>query len=70
MTDMLLRLSVADGGCEALITGHIGPKAFGALRVANINIAVGASGTVREALEAFKAGSLKAAEAPDVEGHW
>lgn len=62
--------NVADAGCEVLITGHIGPKAFGALKAGGIKVAVGASGTVQEAVEAFKAGKLKVADTSDVEGHW
>lgn len=57
-------------GAEVVITGHCGPKAFRALRAANIQIVVGANGTVREAVERFKKGELKAAGTPDVEGHW
>jgi hypothetical protein len=33
-------------------------------------VVVGAEGTVAEAVEAFRAGLLKPAEFPDVEGHW
>lgn len=62
--------TVADTGCTAVLTGHCGPKAFRALSAAGIEVLVGASGTVREALEAYRAGSLKAASAADVEGHW
>jgi len=62
--------NVADAGCRALITGHIGPKAFGALKAAGVKISTGASGTVREAIEMFKAGKLKSADSPDVQGHW
>jgi predicted Fe-Mo cluster-binding NifX family protein len=54
----------------ALITGHVGPKAFGALRAGGIQVCPGASGTVEEALAAFEAGQLQAADKPDVEGHW
>lgn len=61
---------VVELGASALITGHAGPKAFAALRAANIAIHIGASGTVAEAIEQFKAGKLQAAEAADVEGHW
>lgn len=55
---------------EAVLTGHVGPKAFTVLKAANIAIYPGASGTVREAIDAFKSGKLQVAQAADVEGHW
>ncbi len=57
-------------GAEVVITGHCGPKAFRTLQAAGIKVAIGAKGTVAEAVEAFKKGELKAAESADVEGHW
>lgn len=61
---------VAGLGAEALLTGHVGPKAFHTLQAAEIAVYAGASGTVREALEAWKANKLAAAAKADVEGHW
>lgn len=55
---------------EAVITGHCGPKAFRTLSAAGIKVFSGAGGTVAEALESFKKGSLQEAEGADVEGHW
>jgi len=57
-------------GAEAVITGHCGPKAYRTLTAAGIGIAVGAEGTVAEAVEAYKNGKLTPADSPDVEGHW
>lgn len=62
--------AVARLGAEAVLTGHVGPKAFAVLRTANIAVYTGAAGTVREAVEAFKAGRFQAAQNADVEGHW
>ncbi len=62
--------TVAEHKAEVLITGHCGPNAFRTLSSAGIKVAVGAEGTVAEALEKFKSGELKAAEGADVEGHW
>ena len=62
--------AIADQGVEALLTGHCGPNAFRALKTAGIRIYVGASGTVSEALEKFKAGALEEAAQADVEGRW
>lgn len=61
---------IVELGAGALVTGHVGPKAFTTLQAGNVEIYMGASGTVAEVLERFKAGQLKAAQAPDVEGHW
>ena len=57
-------------GAEALITGNIGPKAFAALQAGGVVICIGASGTVSEALEQFKAGELEAVAQANVKGHW
>jgi predicted Fe-Mo cluster-binding NifX family protein len=35
-----------------------------------VEIYTGATGTVAEAVELFKAGKLKATQSADVEGHW
>jgi predicted Fe-Mo cluster-binding NifX family protein len=62
--------TVARLGAEAVVTGHVGPKAFAVLDTAGIGVYTGASGTVRDAVEAFKSGKLQAAKAANVEGHW
>lgn len=55
---------------ERLITGNIGPKAYNVLRAGGIEIFTGATGTVREAVEQWKAGKLKSAGEANVAGHW
>lgn len=55
---------------QAVITGHAGPKAFSVLDAGGVAIYTGASGTVRQALEQFKGGTLQKAQSADVEGHW
>ena len=62
--------AVVDLGVEAVITGNVGPKAFAALQAAGVTVYAGASGTVKEAVERFKAGELRPADAANVEGHW
>jgi predicted Fe-Mo cluster-binding NifX family protein len=57
-------------GAEALLTGHCGPNAFKALSAGGIKVFAGAQGTVAEAIEQFKAGTLTPAEDADVQGHW
>jgi len=54
----------------AVLTGHCGPKAFQTLQAANIPVATGAQGTVKEAVEKFNKGEYSYSNSPDVEGHW
>jgi predicted Fe-Mo cluster-binding NifX family protein len=58
---------VADLGAEAVITGHCGPKAFMTLEAAGVGIYQQAKGSVREVIDAFKAGSLTKSVRADVE---
>jgi len=60
---------VADKGVNTVLTGNCGPNAFRTLEAAGIEVVVGAAGTVREAVEAYKAGNLKASGGPNVESH-
>ena len=62
--------TITSKGVKLLITGNIGPKAFGALSAAGIEIVTGAFGTIREAVEKFKRGELKKTGAPTVGGHF
>lgn len=62
--------TVAGSGARVVLTGHCGPKAFTTLSAAGIEIFTGASGTVAQALEKYKAGDFKKTAGADVEGHW
>lgn len=61
---------ISESGAKAVLTGHCGPKAYRVLNAAGVKIYAGASGTVSEAVDAFKSGKLTASTGPDVEGHW
>ena len=61
---------IADLQVEAVITGHVGPKAYSTLQTGGVTVYTDASGTVAHAIEAFKQGSLSSVNAPDVRGHW
>ena len=61
---------VADSGAGVVISGHCGPKAFRTLQAAGVKIFVGATGTVKEAVEKYKAGELTESSSADVDGHW
>jgi len=60
---------VADKDAETVLTGNCGPNAFRTLAAAGIGVVIGATGTVREAVEAYKSGRLKATGGPNVESH-
>lgn len=62
--------NVAATGATAVITGHVGPKAFTALDKGNIKMYLIGGGTVAEALADFKAGKLEIADGADKPGHW
>lgn len=62
--------NVVELGVEAVLTGHVGPKAFATLEAGGVSVYTGASGTVAEAIEEFKAGKLARQQGADVEGHW
>ncbi len=62
--------TILDLNARKLITGHVGPKAFAALQAGGVTVYPVMSGTVAEALEQFKTGSLTPLSAADVEGHW
>ena len=61
--------TVVRAGVGAVLTGHVGPKAFRALHAAGVEVFVGTHGTVRQALHDYRDGLLKRAESHDVEGH-
>ncbi|MFW6107417.1 MAG: NifB/NifX family molybdenum-iron cluster-binding protein [bacterium] len=62
--------TVANAGVQAVLTGNCGPRAFSVLAAANIKVYTGASGTAREAIEAFTAGRLEAAGDASVDAHF
>jgi len=60
----------ANQEAEAVISGDFGPNAYYALQAAGIAMYLyGASATVKEAIERFKAGQLDRVAAPTSQGH-
>ncbi len=62
--------NVVDLGVQAVLTGNMGPKAFSTLQAAGVNVYTGVSGTIKEAIETFKAGTLEKTGKPNVAGRW
>ena len=62
--------TIVDNKADVLITGHCGPKAFKVLHSAGVRIAIGAKGSVADAIQQYTNGELEVAREADVEGHW
>ena len=61
---------IVELGAQVLLTGHVGPKAYDTLHAGGVRVFTGVAGRVADAVDAFQAGRLSAADAPDVQGHW
>src|SRR4030042_7208074 len=57
---------MASKGIKAVLTGNVGPNAFQTINAGGIDIYTGVSGSVKEAIEAYKSGKLKKTESPSV----
>jgi predicted Fe-Mo cluster-binding NifX family protein len=62
--------AVSDKGADVLLTGFCGPNAFKTLDAAGVRVVNDVSGTVRSAVERFRAGEYTFSSAPNAEGHW
>ena len=62
--------AICDKGAQVLLTGFCGPNAFNALDAAKIKVGNDASGTVRQAVEAFKQDKFTFASEANTDGHW
>jgi predicted Fe-Mo cluster-binding NifX family protein len=56
--------SIANRGIDVLITGSIGPNAFGILSSSGIKVMTGPAGSVSEVIEQYLSGSLHETAAP------
>jgi len=54
----------------AVVTGNCGPNAFRTLSAAGIEVFTGASGTVKDALEAYRNSTLTSSQGPSVGSHF
>jgi predicted Fe-Mo cluster-binding NifX family protein len=62
--------TIASKGIEAVLTGNCGPNAYQVLSAAGIKVVTGVSGKVRQAIQDYKSGKLKASSQPNVAGHF
>jgi len=61
---------IAGKSVEAVLTGNCGPNAYQALEAAGVKVVTGVSGTVREAVLAYKDGMLQPVAHPNVASHY
>ena len=61
---------INEKGAEVLLTGFCGPNAFKTLNAAKIGVANDASGSIRQAVNAYLDGKLPLSDKANVEGHW
>ncbi len=61
---------IAEKGAKAVLTGNCGPNAYRTLEAAGVQVIIGTSGTVKDAVEQFKAGGFSAAGQPNVQSHF
>lgn len=62
--------TVANAGAEAVIAAHVGPNAHQALTAGGLKVYSFAGGSVRQAVEALKAGQLQEVTAANVPSHF
>ena len=61
---------VSDRGAKVLLTGYCGPNAFKTLNAAGVKVANDVTGTVRDAVIAYKEGNVSFADSANVEASW
>ena len=62
--------TIASARVDALITGHLGPKASRTLAAASVKVFQSDAKTVEEAWKLYKHDALRPLNQADVEGHW
>ena len=60
---------VSNKEANVLLTGSCGPNAFQTLQAAGVEVIVGVTGTVQEAVQQYKSGQLQATAQPNVPAH-
>ena len=62
--------TVSKADVEVVITGNVGPNAYQTLSAAGIQVFIGASGTIKDAIEQYKKGDLEKLESASVDSHF
>ena len=62
--------TLANLGVQAVVTGHVGPKAWAALQAAHVQVYGVNGGTVEQAMKAFMAHTLVTLTDANVQEHW
>jgi predicted Fe-Mo cluster-binding NifX family protein len=60
---------IVERGAEAVVTGNVGPNAFGVFKAAGAPVFLNKGGTVRQAVEACRKGLLPSASDATVAAH-
>jgi predicted Fe-Mo cluster-binding NifX family protein len=61
---------IASKGANVVITGNVGPNASRTLNAAGVDVIVGVSGPIREAIERYKRGELSPTDQANVPDHY
>ncbi len=56
-------------GAQAVLTGNVGPNAYGVFQAAGVEVYLAGGGTVRDAVEAYRAGQLQPVSGANVPAH-
>ena len=63
-------VNLSDRGAKVLLTGYCGPNAFKTLSAAGVKVANDMTGTVRDAVMAYREGNVSFADSANVEASW
>jgi predicted Fe-Mo cluster-binding NifX family protein len=61
---------VCEKGAKVLMTGYCGPKAFSTLQAGGVKVVSDVTGTIRDAIAAFKAGKVAYSTEANKDAHW
>ena len=61
---------VSDRGAEILLTGYCGPNAYKTLKAAGVKVANDVTGTVKDAVVAYRRGNVSFADSANAEASW
>jgi predicted Fe-Mo cluster-binding NifX family protein len=61
--------TIAERGANVVLTGNCGPNAYDTLTAAGVQVVTGMTGSVKDALDAWKRGEGSASDGPNVQSH-